>query len=183
MIKLQPNEDRVEDINDRMYWRNLPSAPIQAYFDARPVSTKYALMPLVDRRPKSTVPIALVPVYNQHEVFLPGTAAGPWGGFANNVNDESRLRNQFYGLQRANQAEYVPSTRSDMYVHTVHSSAPNQQPFPDLFSQPHLEPFNPNPNNELVGFNLFDNCTRQQVKGDVKLQTPSTLQQVPTPVQ
>lgn len=171
------NSDRVEDINDRMYLRNIPSAPLQAQFDARPVSTKYALLPIMDRRPISTVPIAKVPLYNQTQIFSPGTGHGPWAGFATKINDESILRNQFYALQRgAYQGDYVPPSNSDMYVHDVPTNFNHvKQPFPNLFERPHLEPFNPNPNTAEIGVNIFDNCTRQQLKGDERLATPSTL--------
>ena len=37
-----------------------------------------------------------------------------------------------------------------------------EQPFPDLFATQQFEPFNPNPLG--LGKNLFDNCTRQQIK-------------------
>jgi hypothetical protein len=172
-----PNSDRVEDINDRMYLRNIPSAPLQAQFDARPVSTKYALLPIVDRRPVSSVPIAKVPLYNQTQIFSPGTTHGPWAGFATNVNDESILRNQFYALQRgAYQGDYVPPSYSDMYINDVPATVGQQpQPYPNLFERPHLEPFNPNPDTAKIGINLFDNCTRQQLKGDEHLATPSAL--------
>lgn len=175
------NEDRLEDINERMFHRNLPSAPLQAQFDARPVATKYALMPIVDRRPIPTVPVVQRPTYNQTQVFNPGTSHGPWSGFATNVNDESKLRNQFFALQRNNdQAVYVPPFNSDLYVNQVVTSTNSPhfsavQPFPELFAKPHLAAFDPNPASDRIGINMFDNCTRQQLKGDHRLMTPSKL--------
>ena len=38
------------------------------------------------------------------------------------------------------------------------------QPFPDLFNKEKFNLFNPNPNPDVVGFGLFNNATRQQVK-------------------
>ncbi len=102
--------------------------------------------------------------YNTQTVFNPGTAQGPWNGFASNVNQESILRNQFFALQRgANQACYIPPKNSDMYEANVpYTNAMAEQPFPSLFEKPQFEAFNPCLQN--LGVNLFDNCTRQQLK-------------------
>ena len=95
--------------------------------------------------------------------YYPGTYKGPFTGFVNNIDNESILRNQFFALQNNEQSVYVPSSKSDMYeVNVVGSNI--EQPHKDLFMEPNLASFNPNPNNEKVGFNLFNNYTRQQVK-------------------
>ncbi len=157
-------------INERVAERNVPSTPLQAQFTPRGVSTKYAHMPLFDRRPKSTVPIILRPTHDVAQTFNPGTAQGPWAGFANKVNDESRLRNQFFALQKADQACFVPATNSDLYAHRVHDEQPNQQLYPRLFERPMFAPFNPNEFG--IGGQLFANHTRQQVKEYVPPQPP-----------
>lgn len=149
-------------INQSLAERNIPSAPLQAQFSPRGVSTKYAHLPLFDRRPKSSVPITLQPTHSVAQVFNPGTAQGPWCGFAANINDESRLRNQFYALQNADQACFVPASTSDLYQHNVHDGMPNQQIYPGLFERPVLGAFNPNPMD--VGLQFFGNHTRQQIK-------------------
>ena len=153
--------ERTQELSDRMAARNVPSTPLQPNFSIRPVSTKYALMPIFDRRPKATVPIIQQPTYGVDKTFNPGSAQAPWSGFASNVNQESRLRNQFFALQKCEQADYVPSTTSDMYQVTV-GGRQEQQPFPDLFVEPDLAPFNPNTCN--IGQQLFDNSTRVQLK-------------------
>jgi hypothetical protein len=155
------NSNRVEDLNKRIYSRNIPSQKLQSQFDIRPVSTKYAIMPIFDRREISTVPIEKMPIYNIEHTFNPGNDQGPWSGFASNINNESRLRNQFFAQQRADQAAYIPSTKSDMYNVEV-IGQPVQQPFPDLFANQVFMPFNPNVCG--IGGNLFDNCVRQQLK-------------------
>jgi hypothetical protein len=155
------NNDRVDELNDRIYDRNIPSQKLQSQFDIRPVSSKYAMMPIFDRRAIPTVPIERMPTYNVGEVFNPGNAQAPWSGFATKIDDDSRLRNQFFAIQKANQAYYIPPTTSDMYkVEVVGQSI--QQPFPDLFYKPVFEPFNPNICD--VGGNIFYNCIRQQTK-------------------
>jgi hypothetical protein len=156
---------REEELNQRLYERNIPSNPLQAQFDIRPVSTKYALLPILDRRAKTTVPIIQVPTFDIGHTFNPGNAMAPWSGFAANVNNESDLRNQFFALQRAGQAEYVPSHTSDMYQNHVSARPEIHQPFPGLFSNTVLPPFNPNTCH--IATNTFDNCTRQQIKNVV----------------
>jgi hypothetical protein len=155
------NNDRVEDLNNRISERNIPSQKLQSQFGIRPVSTKYAMMPILDRRAIPTVPIERMPTYNIATTFSPGNDQGPWSGFAEKIDDDSRLRNQFFALQRADQAYYIPPTTSDLYnVEVV--GRPVQQPFPDLFTTQHFMPFNPNTCN--VGGNFFNNCIRQQTK-------------------
>jgi hypothetical protein len=155
------NNNRVEDLNNRLFQRNLPSTTLQPQFDLRPVSSKYALMPIYDRRPVAKEQIIKQPNYNIESTFNPGNAMAPWSGFAQQVNDESRLRRQFFALQNCEQPDYVPSTTSDMYVnHVVGDSV--TQPFPSLFSNPSFDKFDPNICN--IGNKLFDNCTRVQIK-------------------
>lgn len=152
---------RNEELNLRMSERNIPSNDLAPQFSMRPVSTKYALMPIVDIRPKSNVPINHLPTYNVQKTFNPGTAQAPWSGFSAKINDESALRNQFFALQNCPHTQYIPSTNSDMYkVHV--SGKPVQQTHPNLFKTEQFDNFNPNTCN--TGYNLFNNCTRQQLK-------------------
>ena len=54
------NQERTQELNDRIYDRNLPSSELQMHFAPRSVSTKYATMPIVNPRKKSVVPMVLV---------------------------------------------------------------------------------------------------------------------------
>ena len=159
------NDDRNSQINSRMYERNIPSQVLQAQFSHRPVSTKYDMMSIIDRRAIPTVPILRQPTYNIHTTFNPGNDEGPWSGYAAKINDESKIKNIFFARQEGAQGVFIPDTTSDMYqvnLNEGNSQQEVQQPFPDLFATPELPPFNPNP--FCFGFNVFDNCTRQQVK-------------------
>jgi len=156
-------QDRDNEVNSRIYERNIPSQQLQAQFSHRPVSTKYDMMSIVDRRAFPTVPIVRQPTYNIGHTFNPGNDEGPWSGYASKINDESRIKNLFFARQECGQAFFIPDSKSDLYNVTVDAGIQEiQQPFPDLFATPVLEPFNPNP--FCFGFNVFDNCTRQQVK-------------------
>jgi len=153
--------ERTLELSQRMYSRNIPSAALQPAFSVRPVSSKYEMMPIFDRRAPATVPIRKEPVYNIGQTFNPGSAVAPWSGFAANVNTESSLRNQFFALQKCEQSSYAPSTESDMYKVSV-AGRPAQQPFPELFKK---EAFAArNYENGLVGTDVFSNHTRQQLK-------------------
>ena len=157
----QCNQGRVQELNDRIYSRNIPSAPLQPAFSMRPTPTKYSIFPIVDlNRVDHNVKMESYPTYNSNQVFNPGNAQAPWSGFANDINTESSLRNQFFALQSCDQAKYVPSSNSDMFKVSVTSQSINQ-PFPDLFNKPDLAPFNPNTLN--VGKAIFNNCTRVEM--------------------
>ena len=157
------NIERTEELSKRIYNRNIPSKPLQPQFSLRSVSTKYDLMPIMDRRVTPNVPIKEEPVYNVKNVFNPGTASAPWNGFVSHVDDESHLRNQFFALQKSCQSTYIPSSTSDMYQHEVYSgSVQNEQPFPSLFMNQILSSFNPNTHG--IARSTFENCTRQQMK-------------------
>lgn len=151
---------RTEELSERIAARNIPSTPLEPQFSMRPVSTKYSIMPILDQRPRAKVPILTRPTYNVETTFNPGTAQAPWSGFASNINEESKLRNQFFALQKCEQPNYVPSSTSDLYQVTV-SGRKEEQPFPGLFETQQFAPFNPNTCG--LGYNLFDNCTRQQL--------------------
>ena len=159
----QNHMERSEELSKRIYNRNIPSRPLQPQFSMRSVSTKYDLMPIMDRRATPTVQLKQEPAYNVKNVFYPGTAQAPFNGFVSNVDDESHLFNQFFALQKSCQSTYIPSTTSDMYQYEVYSgSINNQQPFPTLFMNPQLDSFNPNTHG--IARNTFENCTRQQMK-------------------
>ena len=155
------NIDRDEELNRRISARNVPSAPLQPQFSHRPVSTKYALMPILDRRAPAKVAMEKMPYYSVGEVFNPGNSQSPWQGFASSIDEESKLRNQFFALQNCEQSNWVPSSNSDMYqVQAV--GRQEAQPFPNLFKQEKFNPFNPNECD--LGKDLFGNCTRAQLK-------------------
>lgn len=155
--------DRLNEINSRIYERNVPSQTLQAQFSIRPVSTKYDMMSIIDRRAIPTVPIIKQPVYNIGQVFNPGNDEGTWSGYASNINDESKMKNLFFAHQACPQGTYIPDSTSDMYQVHIQTNENLQQPFPDLFTTPDLQAFNPNPYG--IANNFFDNCTRQQIKG------------------
>ena len=160
----QPSSQRQQTVYLRSYMRNIPSQPMQPYLDARPVMTKYSIMPIVDQRKVLETPLVQQSSYNPSSIFNPGNDKGPWSGYASNINDESDLRNQIFALQNCGQAEYIPSSKSSLYqVNWVNNNNINQ-PFPGLFQEQKFNPVNPNPSPDKIGYGLFNNATRQQNK-------------------
>jgi hypothetical protein len=168
----QPTSQRQQTVYERTYMRNIPSQPLQPYLDARPVQTKYSIMPIVDPTKPIQTPLKQQPTYTPETVYNPGNDFGPWSGYASNVNHESELRNQIFALQSCSQATYVPSSKSSLYQVKWNNTNSNSitQPFPKLFESEKFNPMNPNPNANTVGFALFNNATRQQLK-DIKNDT------------
>jgi len=158
-----------KETNGRIYDRNIPSKVLQPYVDVRPVMTKYSYFPIVDPRKEVQVPLVQAPTFNVHGVFNPGNTQSPWSGFASNINKESELRNQIYALQKCSQAEFVPSSNSDLYNYKFKTiTKPN--PHELLFEQNSFQSFNPNPDQNVVGSGIFYNNTRCQVR-DLTKQT------------
>ena len=157
------SDTRNIEINNRMYERNIPSQPLQAQFSHRPVSTKYDMMSIIDRRAVPTVPIIRQPTFNVEQTFNPGNDEGVWSGYASKINDESKMKNIFFARQEGPQSVYIPDSTSDMYQTYVSEQHDLPQPFPDLFASYEFEPFNTNPYG--IGNQFFDNATRQQIKG------------------
>lgn len=157
------SSQRTNLINTRIYDRNVSSQPLQPYLNVRPVQTKYSVMPIVDPRKPIKTPLIQQSVYNTSNTFNPGNTMSPWSGFVTNINTESELRNQIYALQSCSQSVYVPNSKSDLYSYNFKPKNTNtSQPFPHLFQKDYFKPFNPNP--EHIGEELFQNCTRQQLK-------------------
>jgi len=151
-----------DSINNRICDRNRPSKPLQPYLDVRPVMTKYSILPIVDPRARINVPMEQQSVYSPEKVFNPGSTQGPWSGYASAINTESDLRNQIYALQSCPQATYVPSSKSDLYEYNLNNRSTNIGEFQGLFQEEKFEKFNPNTEN--IANELFNNCTRQDIR-------------------
>lgn len=152
-----------QQTNHRIYDRNIPSQMLQPYIDVRPVMTKYSYFPIVDPRKQLSVNLINQPTYNVGRVFNPGNREAPWSGFATNVNTESELRNQIYALQKCSQAVYVPNSNSDLYNYSFKANT-TPQSHSLLFEENNFCAFDPNPDKQVIGSELFNNPTRVQVR-------------------
>ncbi len=157
--------ERVDELSNKMFARNMPSHDIQPMFGIRPVSTKYTVMPVYDQYKPAVEPIHVKPIFQPQspEIFYPGTRRAPFTGYASKVNVESTLRNQWFAMQRSSQSVYVPSSESDLYKTTVeYKPVLIPHPYIDSAAREHFEPHNPNNINIAKG--IFDNSTRVQLK-------------------
>lgn len=151
------NKERQDEINTRISDRNIPSQELRPEFSLRPVSTKYAILPIVDRVSVSNVPLKQYSPYSVSTVFNPGTSQGPWRGFAENINIDSTLRNQFFALQKSAEAKFIPSSKSSLYdSHLAISGFPKNEFVSSEFVNQHQSMV------ENLGGETFNNCTRCQ---------------------
>tara|TARA_B100000795_G_scaffold268218_1_gene254753 strand:- start:1463 stop:1972 length:510 start_codon:yes stop_codon:yes gene_type:complete len=155
---------RTEDLNKRMYDRNLASRQMTPKYFSRPIDNSRTVMPTLDSRRKTCVKKANFSDYNMENDFSPGVG-GPYNGYSNNVDKESLLFNKFNVLQKCPQVFFVPDSKSDLFNSSVPVSRGNQ-PFSLLQKEPVMTPFNPDECG--LGTDLFFNHTRQQLK-DVKI--------------
>ena len=140
-----------QDINTKIYKRNLPSKNLEPYYLCRPVETKQIYQPILDERELSSIKLINYPTYNIEHIFNPGDRMGPWSGFAGAIDDESVLRNQIYSTQEA--AIYIPDSSSELYNRNNYlAPIKNSEHFPNF-----------NPNKYNLGFNIFNNATREQL--------------------
>jgi hypothetical protein len=156
---------RVDELNERALARFVADTPLQPNIARRPIPTKYARFPIIDRVADAHVPIRSYLDYSTGSAFAPIQGNGPFSGFK--VCDESNLRNQYFALQTAPQAAYIPSSSSELYKVTMApNSRPEPQPFLGLFDDYRMNPFSTGRNvDPKIGSDTFLNNTRVQLRG------------------
>jgi hypothetical protein len=158
---------RLDELNTRLGERQITDQPLQPNYNPRPVPTKYSHFPIIDRRkapPQTQLNNYLE--YSAKTNFAPITSrSGPVDTYFRNIDSESVLRNQYFGLQHgAEQAVYVPESNSNLYGFTA-VGRQESQTHPDLFNARALDQ-RPNPNlDPAIGSDRFFNHTRQQLRG------------------
>jgi len=165
--------ERVDEINERIYDRNKSDSILEPNFDPRPVPTKYSLFPIIDRRSDSNERIMKIPNYMDKYNFNPGTSA-PISGYVSNINCENSLRNQYFGLQKGvGQDVYIPSTKSDLYNSNLNiqsNSVQDKQPHPGLFKSFDYKNENqPFIVSTPIGHDRFYNHTRTQLRNTIDI--------------
>lgn len=158
----QCNIQRSNELNNRIYERNMPSEPLKSEISFRPEQTKYTILGEDEGyRKESCQPREKYANFEPSKIFTPGNGGAPWYGFASNINNESTLRNQFFALQKCDLAKWIPSTNSELYNAKV-VSQPLPSPHPHLNKVEDFEPFQPNTCG--IAKQLFHNHTNQQIK-------------------
>ena len=155
----------IDEFNTRLNERIFSDSPLEPNFSMRSVPTKYTVFPVVNHRKPLTEEKLNYVSYNQQMNFTPAVSKGPVSGYMNNVDTETILRNQTFGLQRGmGQDLYVPSSKSELYNVSV-VSRPSVQPHKGLFAE-HTFSNKPHPNVEhtTIGRDQFFNHTRTQLR-------------------
>ena len=101
--------------------------------------------------------------FDPFTAFNPGQQ-GPNTGYKSNIDVESKLMNRFAPLQKCAQNKFIPGSNSDMY-NTKYLTYKENEDFIGhnlLFENQKFNNFNPNECN--LGFEFFNNHTRQQQK-------------------
>lgn len=161
------NLENQEQLNRRLFNRNIPSAELAPNFSFRPTSTKYQLCPTNQDLETSNTPLRNYPTFETDKVFYPGTHCAPVMGYLNNVNIESYLRNQFFALQECPQSAWIPDSTSELYTYNVDANIKPDNvfdQFPHLFKRYSLGEHNPNLCGLSMGNKLLYNHTRNQLK-------------------
>jgi len=165
--------ERTDEIDKRIYERMIiTDVPLCPVFDPRPVDTRHLLFPITPSISKEILKRPPVPIrkyveYDNSKIFSPITKSAPADGYFRNINVESSLKNQFFGLQHgAINSTYIPSSSSDLYkVHVPTSSNTGIQPFPYLFEkETYHTKGNQSINNSIIGKCVFNNATKQQLR-------------------
>jgi len=158
-------QERVDELNTRIFDRIFPDIELRPNFDPRPVSTKYSLFPIVDSYPRTTEPYKPYLDYYPEIMFNPGNAKAPISGIINKIDLETDLRKSNLGNK------YIPPLDSDMYKVNIISSDDGAaiREHPLLFS-PFLvnSDVDANIGNTIppsVGIDKFHNHTRTQLRG------------------
>ena len=97
---LYGQNERVDELNERIQARQFSDRPLAPNFSSRPVLSKYSHFPVVDRRAQSDEKIQQVPLHNVETNFSPATHNGPPCGYYTNIDLESQLRNQSHKVQK-----------------------------------------------------------------------------------
>lgn len=161
---LYGQNERVDELNDRIQSRQFSDKPLAPNFSARPLMSKYSHFPIFERREPTEEPIRPVSIHDVNTNFSPATHNAPPRGYFENVNLESSLRNQHVALQRgAPQSVYVPSSSSELYQVRV-PSTPGPNPHPNLFQNDSFSTSRQNHVPKHIGNDTFHNHTRTQLR-------------------
>ena len=159
--------DRVDELNDRMAQRQFSDMPMKPNYDPRPVPTKYSLFPVIERVKEVKEPKKF---YMDHSVeinFAPSTTRSHCNGYFKNVDNEHKLRNQHCIIQKYETSRpHIPTLSSELYNVTLprynELLLPKEHMHPLLFENYKFE--RKGRFSDSIGRDRFNNHTRQQLR-------------------
>jgi len=157
------NQQRLDEINNRLYERNLTNAPVKMQYDIRAVPTRYVHMPTIDQHQETSVMCEKKPIYNTKTMFTPASSL-PFNGYQENIDVETCLHNTIAPIQACPQSKFIPDSSSDLYnsQYLVKKDKKDYITNQLLFHSQTFDAFNPNTCD--VGHKLFHNATRTQIR-------------------
>ncbi len=157
------NIGRTHDLSRRMNKRVYASEKLPISIEPRAVATNRVQFPMLDARKKSRVALENRGVFDNQRVFAPGNLA-PFNGYMSKIDDESRLRNIIFPLQSGAQSKFIPGSNSDLFNNELYTVGRKEyNPHVGLFKKEKFNPVIPC-NTSQIGFETFNNHTRQQTK-------------------
>lgn len=145
-------------LNKRINERHFPNQRLQPNLEPRPSSTKYQKFPYISHE-TPTVSLNKYNYFNPEKTFYTGNAKAPVFFALDNVDTESRLRNQFFALQKNDQAQYIPGLHSSLY--NMKSNLQQKPHKIDNYNKTEIK-FNPDKCNLAPDY--FNNNTRFNLK-------------------
>lgn len=158
--------DRVDELNDRLKERHFSDMPMKPNYEPRPVPTKYSLFPVIDRVKDIKEPKMFYLDHNVEINFTPSTSKSHCNGYFKNIDNEHNLRNQQRFLQKhETRSSYIPNPNSELYRVTLppprNTSISPESVHPLLFKKDSYE-------SKKFMYNIdkqrFNNHTRQQMR-------------------
>lgn len=117
------NYDRDNELNNRINTRHFPSITLKPNFDPQPQSTKYTLNK--KERTASSRGVAdtlkncdssmVYKEFTTSNVFFPGDSRAPISHLIDNIDTETKLRNQNIVLVKKDINQYLPEVNSQLY--------------------------------------------------------------------
>ena len=150
--------------NERTMKRRYPSAPLRPYYQTRSVPTRQTKLMTTDPAVSNNVPLNEYDLFSPEKIFNPSDTNAPFELFQRNVDVESNLRNQLYALQSCPQADYVPSSKSDLFSLQSFALPEHTDKQPHTFINQVQDFAMKNPNVGNICRSMFNNCSRQELK-------------------
>ena len=156
-----------KNMNDKLFSRRIPSHTLPNLLYPVPVSTLFQVMPGITGNKCLENP-GINKIYNTRKMFTPSDSL-PFSGFQNKVDDESKLRNIIFPMQKCPQNKFIPNSTSDLYNNTIsknnfkkHPSFENIKKREMNYTRENFNKFNPN----VCGMKdqMFNNSTRIHIK-------------------
>ena len=156
------NQERVDELNNKIYQRNLTNASVEMHESFRSVPTRQVLFPILDCNKPVTV-ARLDKKFDINTMYTPSNYV-PTQSYRDNIDIETKLRGTIFPIQKCDQAKFIPDSKSDLYNnnHIEPRRINNNTPHALLFKEQRFNNFNPNMCK--LGHELFHNSTRVQLR-------------------